>query len=40
MPIFIRGSIIGVVQMVNKHSGAFTKVSKLSCLKAIQLFSS
>ncbi|KAF5297415.1 hypothetical protein FQR65_LT01346 [Abscondita terminalis] len=25
MPIFIRGSIIGVVQMVNKHSGYFTK---------------
>ncbi|XP_044731817.1 probable 3',5'-cyclic phosphodiesterase pde-5 [Chrysoperla carnea] len=25
MPIFIRGSIIGVVQMVNKHSGLFTK---------------
>lgn len=25
MPIFIRGSIIGVVQMVNKHSGVFTK---------------
>uniref|UniRef100_A0A6M2DJ87 Phosphodiesterase n=1 Tax=Xenopsylla cheopis TaxID=163159 RepID=A0A6M2DJ87_XENCH len=24
MPIFIRGSIIGVVQMVNKHSGVFT----------------
>ncbi|XP_019866109.1 probable 3',5'-cyclic phosphodiesterase pde-5 isoform X2 [Aethina tumida] len=24
MPIFIRGSIIGVVQMVNKHSGCFT----------------
>ena len=27
MPIFIRGSVIGVVQMVNKHSGRFTKVS-------------
>jgi cAMP and cAMP-inhibited cGMP 3',5'-cyclic phosphodiesterase 10 len=39
MPIFIRGSIIGVVQMVNKHSGAFTKVSKLSCLGTV-LFSS
>lgn len=25
MPIFIRGNIIGVVQMVNKHSGYFTK---------------
>ncbi|KAF8792891.1 putative 3' like protein [Argiope bruennichi] len=25
MPIFIRGSVIGVVQMVNKTSGAFTK---------------
>lgn len=25
MPIFIRGSIIGVVQMVNKHTGCFTK---------------
>ncbi|GFG29788.1 hypothetical protein Cfor_03292 [Coptotermes formosanus] len=25
MPIFIRGNIIGVVQMVNKHSGVFTK---------------
>lgn len=25
MPIFIRGSIIGVVQMVNKHQGFFTK---------------
>lgn len=25
MPIFIRGSIIGVVQMVNKHKGYFTK---------------
>lgn len=25
MPIFIRGSIIGVVQMVNKHTGVFTK---------------
>ncbi|GBL86193.1 putative 3',5'-cyclic phosphodiesterase pde-5 [Araneus ventricosus] len=25
MPIFIRGSVIGVVQMVNKSSGAFTK---------------
>lgn len=25
MPIFIRGSIIGVVQMVNKRSGLFTK---------------
>lgn len=25
MPIFIRGSIIGVVQMVNKRSGVFTK---------------
>lgn len=25
MPIFIRGSVIGVVQMVNKHSGYFTK---------------
>lgn len=24
MPIFIRGNIIGVVQMVNKHSGVFT----------------
>lgn len=24
MPIYIRGSIIGVVQMVNKHSGYFT----------------
>lgn len=31
MPIFIRGSVIGVVQMVNKHSGVFTKVGKLSC---------
>ncbi|KAB0792388.1 hypothetical protein PPYR_14347 [Photinus pyralis] len=25
MPIFIRGAVIGVVQMVNKHSGYFTK---------------
>ncbi|XP_018325357.1 probable 3',5'-cyclic phosphodiesterase pde-5 isoform X2 [Agrilus planipennis] len=25
MPIFIRGSIIGVVQMVNKRTGSFTK---------------
>lgn len=25
MPIFIRGSIIGVVQMVNKHCGCFSK---------------
>ncbi|XP_049828954.1 probable 3',5'-cyclic phosphodiesterase pde-5 isoform X1 [Schistocerca gregaria] len=25
MPIFIRGNIIGVVQMVNKHTGTFTK---------------
>ncbi|XP_045461799.1 probable 3',5'-cyclic phosphodiesterase pde-5 isoform X3 [Harmonia axyridis] len=25
MPIFIRGSLIGVVQMVNKHQGFFTK---------------
>lgn len=25
MPIYIRGSLIGVVQMVNKHSGNFTK---------------
>lgn len=25
MPIFIKGSIIGVVQMVNKHSGLFSK---------------
>lgn len=25
MPIYIRGSIIGVVQMVNKHFGFFTK---------------
>ncbi|XP_055858465.1 probable 3',5'-cyclic phosphodiesterase pde-5 isoform X2 [Episyrphus balteatus] len=25
MPIFIRGAVIGVVQMVNKHSGCFTK---------------
>ncbi|KAG5880335.1 hypothetical protein JTB14_019814 [Gonioctena quinquepunctata] len=25
MPIYIRGSIIGVVQMVNKHQGNFTK---------------
>ncbi|GIY88255.1 probable 3',5'-cyclic phosphodiesterase pde-5 [Caerostris extrusa] len=25
MPIFIRGSVIGVVQMVNKTSGSFTK---------------
>lgn len=32
MPIFIRGGVIGVVQMVNKHSGVFTKVGKLSCL--------
>lgn len=27
MPICIRGQVIGVVQMVNKTSGAFTKVS-------------
>ena len=26
MPIFIRGVVIGVVQMVNKHSGVFNKV--------------
>lgn len=32
MPIYIRGNIIGVVQMVNKHSGDFTKVGELSCL--------
>lgn len=32
MPIFIRGGVIGVVQMVNKHSGVFTKVGKFSCL--------
>jgi cAMP and cAMP-inhibited cGMP 3',5'-cyclic phosphodiesterase 10 len=38
MPIFIRGNIIGVVQMVNKHSGVFTKVGKLSCFGFI-LFS-
>ncbi|KAI4459702.1 cyclic nucleotide phosphodiesterase [Holotrichia oblita] len=25
MPIYIRGSIIGVVQMVNKHTGCFSK---------------
>lgn len=25
MPIYIRGSLIGVVQMVNKHAGHFTK---------------
>ncbi|CAD6184159.1 unnamed protein product [Caenorhabditis auriculariae] len=25
MPIFIRGAVIGVVQMVNKHTGVFTK---------------
>lgn len=25
MPVFIRGSIIGVVQMVNKHTGLFTQ---------------
>ncbi|KAL3275955.1 hypothetical protein HHI36_020689 [Cryptolaemus montrouzieri] len=25
MPIFIRGAVIGVVQMVNKHQGYFTK---------------
>ncbi|XP_067002756.2 probable 3',5'-cyclic phosphodiesterase pde-5 isoform X2 [Anabrus simplex] len=25
MPIFIRGNVIGVVQMVNKHVGTFTK---------------
>ncbi|XP_021942634.1 probable 3',5'-cyclic phosphodiesterase pde-5 isoform X3 [Zootermopsis nevadensis] len=25
MPIFIRGNVIGVVQMVNKHCGCFTK---------------
>lgn len=25
MPIYIRGNIIGVVQMVNKHKGYFTK---------------
>jgi len=29
MPIFIRTGVIGVVQMVNKHSGVFTKVGKL-----------
>lgn len=26
MPIFIRGALIGVVQMVNKRSGTFNKV--------------
>uniref|UniRef100_A0A914WWF4 Phosphodiesterase n=1 Tax=Plectus sambesii TaxID=2011161 RepID=A0A914WWF4_9BILA len=28
MPIFIRGSVIGVVQMVNKTGGAFTKADE------------
>ncbi|RCN36899.1 3'5'-cyclic nucleotide phosphodiesterase [Ancylostoma caninum] len=28
MPIFIRGSVIGVVQMVNKHEGVFTKADE------------
>ncbi|GAV08828.1 hypothetical protein RvY_18464 [Ramazzottius varieornatus] len=28
MPIFIRGSVIGVVQMVNKQMGAFTKADE------------
>lgn len=27
MPIFIRGNVIGVMQMVNKATGEFTKVS-------------
>ncbi|KAK9880858.1 hypothetical protein WA026_013183 [Henosepilachna vigintioctopunctata] len=34
MPIFIRGSIIGVVQMVNKHQGLFTKDDE----KAFEMF--
>lgn len=34
MPIFIRGSIIGVVQMVNKHTGIFTKEDE----EAFQMF--
>ncbi|KAK6729661.1 hypothetical protein RB195_006607 [Necator americanus] len=28
MPIFIRGNVIGVVQMVNKHEGVFTKADE------------
>uniref|UniRef100_A0A915DPZ1 GAF domain-containing protein n=1 Tax=Ditylenchus dipsaci TaxID=166011 RepID=A0A915DPZ1_9BILA len=28
MPIFIRNSVIGVVQMVNKHSGVFTQIDE------------
>lgn len=30
MPIYIRGSIIGVVQMVNKHEGVFTSADEES----------
>uniref|UniRef100_A0A9J2P4E4 Phosphodiesterase n=1 Tax=Ascaris lumbricoides TaxID=6252 RepID=A0A9J2P4E4_ASCLU len=30
MPIFIRGSVIGVVQMVNKNDGSFTKQDESS----------
>ncbi|KHN74347.1 putative 3',5'-cyclic phosphodiesterase pde-5 [Toxocara canis] len=30
MPIFIRGSVIGVVQMVNKNDGSFTKQDECS----------
>ena len=29
MPIFIRGQVIGIVQMVNKADGPFTKVNLL-----------
>lgn len=34
MPISLRGNIIGVVQMVNKHSGPFTKEDE----EAFQMF--
>lgn len=30
MPIFIRGSVIGVVQMVNKHIGVFTQEDEIA----------
>uniref|UniRef100_A0A914CGP9 Phosphodiesterase n=1 Tax=Acrobeloides nanus TaxID=290746 RepID=A0A914CGP9_9BILA len=28
MPVFIRGQVIGVVQMVNKHGGSFTQIDE------------
>ena len=32
MPITIRGQVIGVVEMVNKKEGVFTKVRRVECL--------